>query len=78
MRCRERPACRSLLKLLRCCYALRGVTFLSLNKKVTKEISLGESAQAFSQEQAFITKIHGANLNGVARSVFLYIVFKTF
>ncbi len=26
--------------------ALRGVTFLSLNKKVTKEVSLGESAQA--------------------------------
>ena len=46
MKCRERPACRSLLKLLRRCYALRGVTFLSLNKKVTKEVSLGESAQA--------------------------------
>ena len=28
------------------CYALRGGTFLSLNKKVTKEVSLGESAQA--------------------------------
>ena len=27
-------------------HALRGVTFLSLNKKVTKEVSLGESAQA--------------------------------
>ncbi len=26
--------------------ALRGVTFLSPNKKVTKEVGLGESAQA--------------------------------
>ena len=38
--------CRSPLHLLHYRSALRGGTFLSLNKKVTKEISLGESAQA--------------------------------
>ena len=32
--------------------ALRGVTFLSLNKKVTKEVSLGESAQASCRQFA--------------------------
>ena len=41
---------------------LRRVTFLSLNKKVTKEVSLGESAQASLRQFAPSPKNPSRNL----------------
>ena len=43
--------------------ALRGVTFLSLNKKVTKKVSLGESAQASWRQFAPSPKNPSRNLS---------------